>query len=43
MKFDILVTNMHLEYGRGQGPRTPVKFAYNGGDLLKKKLSRFAS
>ena len=25
---------MHLEYGRGQGPRTPVRFAYNGGDLL---------
>ena len=33
-KFDILVTYMHLEYGRGQGPRTPMRFAYNGGDLL---------
>ena len=34
---------MHLEYGRGQGPMTPARFADNGGDLLKKKLARFAS
>ena len=34
LKFDILVTYMHLEYGRGQGPMTPVRFAHNGGDLL---------